>query len=250
MLSGLMGPRRLRVPRKRFLDGAGEVPCAEARLGPAGPPQVNRSVGPAHLRVAADKRDEVARVVGVQVRQKDLVELIDRQLQTGIVRQRAAPEVENQQVALGVADLDEDAGRGLGRASPKDCRFPAPSLANSPSSSSSSPGINISAYCRRGAPTTGVRVIAFVPPAYTGTGRDVALLSALAFSRHPAAIIAAPPTTRRSFRRVVGLGLVIAMTPSLLHAAKRGSVDHYSNCHARPSIEIPQTVKPHRCLRG
>ncbi len=52
-------------------------------------------------------------VVGVQVRQEHLVELVDRQFQTRIVGEGAASEVENQKVALGVADFDEDAGRGL-----------------------------------------------------------------------------------------------------------------------------------------
>jgi hypothetical protein len=32
--------------------------------------------------------------------------------------------------------------------------------------------MNMSVYFRRGVPTTGVMVIAFVPPANTGTGRD------------------------------------------------------------------------------
>src|SRR5512137_399459 len=47
---------------------------------------------------------------------------------------------------------------------------------SSPSSSPSAPGIYISAYCRRGVPTIGVRVIACVPPAKAGIGRDVELL--------------------------------------------------------------------------
>ena len=52
--------------------------------------------------------------------------------------------------------------------------LPLPSTVTriSPSSSGSSPGTNISAYSRRGVPTTGVMVIAFVPPANAGTGRD------------------------------------------------------------------------------
>jgi hypothetical protein len=44
--------------------------------------------------------------------------------------------------------------------------LPLPSTVTriSPSTTSSSPGTNISAYSRRGVPTTGVVVIAFVPP--------------------------------------------------------------------------------------
>lgn len=44
--------------------------------------------------------------------------------------------------------------------------LPLPSTVTriSPSSSSSSPGMNISAYFRRGLPTTGVNVIALLPP--------------------------------------------------------------------------------------
>jgi hypothetical protein len=53
--------------------------------------------------------------------------------------------------------------------------LPLPSTVTriSPSSIFSSPGINLSAYFRRGVPTTGVMVIAFDPPANTGTGRDM-----------------------------------------------------------------------------
>ena len=120
MLSGLIGPRPASVSHASASStGFGEVPRAQARLGPAGPPQVDRSVRPAHLRVAADEREQVARVVGVQVRQEHLVELVDRQLQTRIVCEGAAPEVENQEVALGVTDFDEDAGRGLAARHPR-----------------------------------------------------------------------------------------------------------------------------------
>jgi hypothetical protein len=47
--------------------------------------------------------------------------------------------------------------------------LPLPSTVtrSSPSSNLSSPGINVSAYSRRGVPTTGVTVIAFVPPQIT-----------------------------------------------------------------------------------
>jgi len=58
-------------------------------------------------------------MVGVQVGQKHLVEQVDRQLQACIVRERTGPEVEHEQVALGVADLDEDARRGLGTRRPR-----------------------------------------------------------------------------------------------------------------------------------
>jgi hypothetical protein len=37
-------------------------------------------------------------------------------------------------------------------------------------------GTNIPAYFRRGVPTTGVREIAFVPPAYVGNGSVVPFL--------------------------------------------------------------------------
>ena len=101
------------VPGQRFLNPFDEVLRAQARLGPAGTPHVDRPVGPSHLRPATRECDQVAHVVGVQVRQEHLVELVDRQLQTGVVRQGAAPDIEKQDVALRVADLDHHAGRGL-----------------------------------------------------------------------------------------------------------------------------------------
>jgi hypothetical protein len=44
--------------------------------------------------------------------------------------------------------------------------------------------MNISAYFLRGVPTTGVMVIAFVPPANTGTGRDGDLSLVILHSSH------------------------------------------------------------------
>ena len=61
----------------------------QARLGPAGPPQVDRSVRSAYLRIAPDKREHVARMAGVQVSQEHFVELVDRQLQTRRLTSRA-----------------------------------------------------------------------------------------------------------------------------------------------------------------
>jgi len=59
--------------------------------------------------------------------------------------------------------------------------LPLPSTVTriSPSSSASSPGTNISGYSRRGAPTTGVVVIAFVPPANVGAGSWMGLVSVI-----------------------------------------------------------------------
>jgi hypothetical protein len=58
-------------------------------------------------------------VIGMKVGKENLVELVDRQLQAGVVRQGAASKVEDQEVAFGVADLDEYAGRGLGARNPR-----------------------------------------------------------------------------------------------------------------------------------
>ena len=101
------------IPGKRFFDRFHEMLRAQAGFGPAWTPHVNWSIGPSHLRPAARERDQIAHVVGVQVGQEHLVELVDRQFQTGIVRRGAAAQVENQNVPLRVADLDQDAGRGL-----------------------------------------------------------------------------------------------------------------------------------------
>jgi hypothetical protein len=56
--------------------------------------------------------------------------------------------------------------------------LPLPSTVTriSPSASVSSPGMNSSAYFRRGVPTTGVKVIAFVPPSNASAGSDMDLL--------------------------------------------------------------------------
>jgi hypothetical protein len=47
--------------------------------------------------------------------------------------------------------------------------------------------MNMSVYFRRGVPTTGVMVIAFVPPANTGTGRD-ADLGSIDFESFPSVL--------------------------------------------------------------
>ena len=58
-------------------------------------------------------------MVRVQVGQKHFVELVDGQFQARIIGKGAASEVKNQDVALGVTDFDEDAGRGLGARHPR-----------------------------------------------------------------------------------------------------------------------------------
>ena len=47
-------------------------------------------------------------MVCVKVGQEHLVERVDRQFQAREVRQRPASEIEDEEVALGIADLDED----------------------------------------------------------------------------------------------------------------------------------------------
>ena len=85
---------------------------------PARAPDADGPVGAPHLGVAAGECDQVGGVVGVQVAEEHLVELVHRQLQARVVGERAAAEVEDEEVALGVADLDQDAGRGLGARHP------------------------------------------------------------------------------------------------------------------------------------
>src|SRR5512137_1181171 len=101
------------VPGEGFLNPFNEMPRAKAGLGAAGTPHEDRPVCPTYLRPAARERDEVGRMVCVEVRQEHLVELVDRQLQARIVGQGAAADVENQEVTLCITDFDKDAGCGL-----------------------------------------------------------------------------------------------------------------------------------------
>ena len=114
-------------------------------------------------------------MVGVQVSQEHLVKLVDRQLQTGVVCQGAAPDIENQDVTLGVTDLDHDAGRGLSARVPRiaasQYRHSQLTIFELFLARDEHLGI-----FRRGVPTTGVMVIAFVPPTNAGTGRDMGSL--------------------------------------------------------------------------
>jgi hypothetical protein len=57
-------------------------------------------------------------MVGVEVGEEHLVELVHGQLQARVVRERTAAEVDDEDVALCVADLDEDAAGGLGARDP------------------------------------------------------------------------------------------------------------------------------------
>ena len=116
------------VPGQRLLNGFDKVPRAQARFGAAGAPHLDRPVRTPHLCVAAGERNQVGRMVGVQMGKEHLVQQVDWQLQARVVGKGAAPGVEKQEVALRVADFDEDAARGL-PASPTDCRCPAPSRA-------------------------------------------------------------------------------------------------------------------------
>src|SRR5690242_12957028 len=49
----------------------------------------------------------------MKMRDEHLVELVDWQLQTREVRQRPGPEIKHKQIALRIADLDQDAPRRL-----------------------------------------------------------------------------------------------------------------------------------------
>src|SRR5512137_1449789 len=84
--------------------------------------------------------------------------------------------------------------------------LPLPSTVtrSSPSSSFSSPGMKLSAYCRLGVPTTGVRVIALVPPANAGAGRAVVWLAHPGDSRRTRSKGIAAPAKRTALQRLIG----------------------------------------------
>ena len=152
-----------RVPGERLLDRFAEMPRAQARLRPAGSPDVNRPVRPPDLGQAAAEREHVAHVVGVQVGDEHLVERVHRQLQARVVREGTGPQVENQNVALGIADFDQDAGRSLGAGRPRIAAAEHRHAQLAVLEGFLARDEHLGVFCR-GVPTTGVRVIAFVPP--------------------------------------------------------------------------------------
>ncbi len=77
-----------------------------------GPPHLHGVAAPG-LGEAPQQRRHVADVVGVQVRQEDLGRRRDRQAETVEVGQRARPQVEEEEVTLRIADLDQQRRRRL-----------------------------------------------------------------------------------------------------------------------------------------
>ena len=89
-----------------------------SRLGSARSPNLDRPHSPG-LAVAAEQRDQIGGVVGVQVGEEDLVQRVDGKSEPGEVRHRAATGVEQEKVSLGVSDLDQDARSRLGPCHPR-----------------------------------------------------------------------------------------------------------------------------------
>ena len=107
-----MPVQRLHVPRMRRLQRLGVGVGAEGLGGPSRPPHLHR-VAATGLGQAVEQGGHVAHVVGVQVRQEHLRRRGHRQAQPGEVLQRTRAQVEEEQVALRVAHLDQHAGRRL-----------------------------------------------------------------------------------------------------------------------------------------
>jgi hypothetical protein len=58
-------------------------------------------------------------MVGMQMRDEHLVELVHRQLQTGEIRQRPGPEIKHDQIPLSIPHLDQNAPRRLSPRHPR-----------------------------------------------------------------------------------------------------------------------------------
>ncbi len=145
MLSGLMAPPPASASHASTSWIVRRSAASQARFSPIRTPYRDRSLCSPHLCVAAGKGEQIAHVVGMKVSQKYFIEHVDWQLQAREVRECATPEVENQEVMLGVTDFDEDAGRGLTAGDPS-ITTAGTVTRISPVSSSSSPGTYISAF--------------------------------------------------------------------------------------------------------
>ena len=82
------------------------------RVVAATTPDLDR-VDPAGLREASQEPRDVADVIGVQVRQEDPGRGLHRQSERVEVREGAGAQVEEEEVLLRVADLDEERSRRL-----------------------------------------------------------------------------------------------------------------------------------------
>ena len=105
--------RRLRIPVACLPDCFDEVFRAETRFRTAWTPYLHRTVDPPRLPVTTKERDQIRRVVGVQMREEHLVELVHRQTKPCEVCKRTAAQIEHEQVSFGIADFDENTGRSL-----------------------------------------------------------------------------------------------------------------------------------------
>ena len=90
----------------------------ERRVLVAAAPDLDR-IDPAGLREAAQQPGDVADVIGVQVREEDLGRGLHRESQRVEVREGTRAQVEEEEVLLGVADLDEQRSRRLAASDPR-----------------------------------------------------------------------------------------------------------------------------------
>ena len=104
--------QRLHVPRVRHLEMAGVGLGAEPLVFTGWSPDLHR-ITPTGLREAPQQGRHVADMIGVQMGQEDLRRRRHRQSEPVEVGQRARAEVEEEEVLLGIADLDEQRRRRL-----------------------------------------------------------------------------------------------------------------------------------------
>ena len=104
--------QRLHVPGVGGLEVVGVGVRAEVVLLAGRSPHLHRVAAPG-LRQAPEQGGHVADVVGVEVGEEDLGGGGDREAEAVEVGEGARPEVEEEEVLLGVADLDQQRGRRL-----------------------------------------------------------------------------------------------------------------------------------------
>ena len=105
--------RRAHAAHRRGVPGHHLAHVMDERREPqrrvlvAAAPDLHR-IDPPHLREAPQQPRDVADVIGVQMRQEDLGRGFHREPERVEVRERAGAQVEEEEVLLGVADLDEE----------------------------------------------------------------------------------------------------------------------------------------------
>ena len=107
-----------RVPRQGLAHVLAEGREPQGGILAATAPDLD-GIDPAGLREAAQQPRDVADVVGVEVREEDLGRGLDRESQRVEVCEGARAQVEEEEVLLGVADLDQERARRLAPPDPR-----------------------------------------------------------------------------------------------------------------------------------